>query len=1071
MLEHVHHRVPVTALSFHRRDHVILAGHGNLLRGYDIDTGQILTNLKVFDDQAVHGILVTPDEDVLLVWGGRLVRKLNGHSISTYRPSNVYEARDWILDAALSPEDDCIAFVDAHNALTICNIRDLSAEDDGSTKPLATAVPSSNCILYSAHVTWLSGSQCLIASGTAFGDVMLWSASISRIADGSFTAVAQTHYTFSAHEGSVFGVQLSSKQQARRLGDGCDCLLASCSDDRQVKVWDVSDRFTNSHSLPQIQRDTGFGSKPEAEEHAPPCLAAAMGHVSRIWKIRFCDHDAQKGVEIMSFGEDASNILWSVKPDSEPGNQPFALKQVGVQNAHAGKQIWSVAAAEDGCFATGGADGAIAIHHAPNLPAEPSEIDRKMLEPGDNIRYYAFFNQGAMLATTDSGSVWTLQLGAAGTSSAREVLPALPALRGYSVVASISRLAFLAGSAGIVYMYNANTNKLTSVADCGKKVTGLFVSSHEKSHSVRLVDLLITTVGQSDPCYMRFVRDAISTAEYVSPREDHQPSLPIPEGFSITSFTTMEHAQPCIHLTLVGARNGSIAICNTSSDGHDGLIKLLPNVHGKEAVTALLWRSHGNKPTTLSGYLHSLGKDGTHAVHNIRRHDQKWEIELIHQLGLPFGPNIEGLTILPNDHLLIWGFRGKAFIVYDADAEQETMTVACGGAHRNFAFQPSVEGGTFVWTKASKIYQHMQTRRPYTLITPGDHGREIKAVSVSSTEDMQIFATGAEDTNIKLSTFDEKDGFRCVQTLRRHNTGIQHLCWSSACRYLFSSGGFEEFYVWRVTTGVPVLGGVGVVCESVHPNSGKSDLRILGFDISETRQKGVFDIVLAYSDSTLKQWSYDIGTWSLVSTIDYLTACLTEVFHTSGHVITTATDGHLALWDTEASASSLTWRTRHRTHQNAILGVAFRELHDRSSLVFTAGDDNAIGITRIEQCGAVRALLIPRAHTAAVTAVAVVPSDTDRNTLLLLSASIDQRVKLWTVSIDVTEPGVDGVHVKLQRNVATSVADVSSLALCRLAGDEGVGCVVCRVGMEIWRIGGGIRDTYLSRVSDEVIRE
>jgi hypothetical protein len=258
----------------------------------------------------------------------------------------------------------------------------------------------------------------------------------------------------------------------------------------------------------------------------------------------------------------------------------------------------------------------------------------------------------------------------------------------------------------------------------------------------------------------------------------------------------------------------------------------------------------------------------------------------------------------------------------------------------------------------------------------------------------------------------------------------------------------------------------------------------------------VYDITMAYSDSTLKSWRYNSsnGKWTLQAEGDYLTACLTGVLSLPSHegiaqLVTTATDGHIALWKEDSSnngqtASSLSWPQRQKVHQNAILASTTRTLRDGSTLLVTASDDNGIALSRFpvnpnadsdtkDFCST---LLIPRAHAAAVTALATyrcqkttsttTPDSEEEDILYLLSASIDQRIKLWEVQVDTTAAGQDSgsgscaesVQVRKVQNVYTSVADVSCMSLLRLGDGDGdddegsAGVLVCGVGMDVWRI-------------------
>ena len=52
------------------------------------------------------------------------------------------------------------------------------------------------------------------------------------------------------------------------------------------------------------------------------------------------------------------------------------------------------------------------------------------------------------------------------------------------------------------------------------------------------------------------------------------------------------------------------------------------------------------------------------------------------------------------------------------------------------------------------------------------------------------------------------------------------------------------------------------------------------------------------------------------------------------------------------------------------------------------------------------------------------------------------RRKHWTI---------EGVHVKLMKDVFTSVADVSSMEVMEM-GEEAKGVLICGVGMDVWRV-------------------
>jgi WD40 repeat protein len=1095
-LAHEQHKVPVTSLQFYS-DELLLAGEGTHLVAYSTSQKVRLGAAQIFRSQAIHRILINQTSREILVCGGSHVAfaklKSEDSGSVTFLVLAQEDIGDWIFNAAFSPTSEhdsapTVALVTAHNALIKCILGTPQESREPVGISVETVVPGSNCILYCAHVSWLSAFSCLVASGTAFGDIILWSSPFSREKQEAVTI--KTHYIFQAHEGSVFDVQISTSLLQATLR-GPHRVLASCSDDRTIRLWDVSDLDRESPSMTEIQRETGLGSTGQSNIYAPPLLAKAAGHVSRIWMIRFILEETQNQccrpetrtnyLAIASFGEDGSCITWNVGTVNDHAKQvSYELRQSRVLPIHAGKNIWS-STIHNSHGVSGGADGLIALLPSITSGSQEFEISDSLLWPSpddtkagrkDAFQSYAFVGADTILATTTQGHIATLRLCQDGTSLV-DRHGSYESISTFSMTTSGSGFGFIAGIRGDVLMFSLESRRCSPVAELSGKVAGLFLNEPATTAGSEIANeanLLITTVGSATAQLVR-ISKAVCGAKMESHTVTEQ-RLVLPPRSIATSFVLFRCGN--IDYAMVGARNGSLTVYGVSETNTTealSSIYSLQRCHGRDSVTAMQFRP-GTGDGNDSGHLFSTGRDGTCAVHQVTSLESSVSLELVHQLELPFGPNIEGLSFTEDDSPRIWGFKGKRFVVHDLKSQQDVFTVECGGGvHRNWAYEPSSNGGTFIWTQASTLMRVTQTELPFQSLSAGGHGREIKAVAISTGRD-QIIATGAEDTDIKLSTYSSHGGFRCLQTLRKHNTGIQHLQWSSNGSRLFSSAGSEEFYVWRVCHDVPILG-VGIVCESIHPRSMSSDLRIMGFDVSERVCYGqpgmIYDIVMAYSDSTVQRWSYDCSKWSSRGGGDYLTACLTDVRSlsleydddscTTSRLLTTATDGHIALWESRVG-DGLKWLSRQRVHQNAILDATSVRLSGGSTLLVTAGDDNGLGFSRVhaerfhEQAKPeIATLLVPRAHAAAVTALAMYKYDKD--SFYVLSASIDQRMKLWDVRVVVTARGVDRVKVSKVQNVSTSVADVSSMALLQLE-DGRKGVLVCGVGMDVWCLQDGV---------------
>lgn len=224
----------------------------------------------------------------------------------------------------------------------------------------------------------------------------------------------------------------------------------------------------------------------------------------------------------------------------------------------------------------------------------------------------------------------------------------------------------------------------------------------------------------------------------------------------------------------------------------------------------------------------------------------------------------------------------------------------------------------------------------------------------------------------------------------------------------------------------------------------------------------------AYSESP-GAWNNERAAWSLLASSNYTTACLTVVTYLSHSpsfwpLVTASTDGHLAIWSLTANSRQLVRHGVQPVHQNSVKSMASLELTASAWVVVTGGDDNALGFTLVTMKDSTEeydsaTLLVPRAHAAAITAVAILSVMEGHRTskgiqLLAVTASNDQRIKLWRVNIDLRRTGSRGVKVVKEGAFVSAVADISSLALfpeTREEGGETIKLLIGGIGTEIWK--------------------
>lgn len=233
-----------------------------------------------------------------------------------------------------------------------------------------------------------------MAAGTVFGEIVVWRCGIDEEIETE--GDVEVLYVFTGHEGSIFGVDISPKIT---VAGKSTRLLASCSDDRTIRVWDISDStsaWTRSEKQAMIQsfpeaRETGFGEngvlnlEAQAGCVSSKPVAMAMGHVSRIWSACFAPLTLSEGpikrMMVYSFGEDATAQRWRLDIDKgfravtssngstnevdRAAGMAASLTYESIMHRHNGKHIWSSDILQQTTtdvktlIATGGSDGKI----------------------------------------------------------------------------------------------------------------------------------------------------------------------------------------------------------------------------------------------------------------------------------------------------------------------------------------------------------------------------------------------------------------------------------------------------------------------------------------------------------------------------------------------------------------------------------------------------------------------------------------------------------------------------------------------------------------------------------------
>ncbi|GAA5935945.1 hypothetical protein JCM1841_006598 [Sporobolomyces salmonicolor] len=902
-----------------------------------------------------------------------------------------------------------------------------------------------------------------LAGGSLLGDVLVWNMSsvdeLLRVLEetGEGTAHQATHQRtkvgelrrLEGHRGAIFALSFSPSSR----------YLASGSDDRTIRIWDLTKLSLSSSSRPE-------------QASAEP--ATLWGHEGRVWRVDWLDETT-----LTSVAEDATCRLWAFQPPGplasfappapsrlsrphssaplSPNSHPYTLLST-FRNGHDGRSIWSVASCslpgelDEGearerrrkALVTGGADGGVRCwfvqddeenvreKEKPNVAMAASRPHPAHIK-AFTIAVDADGEQFALTLTTGGSFYYTRtslsESSASFRLSSQQPFANSPAFAGAAcslhlfLTSSTSNIAHAYAFSNRGYLLYAQLAVQSSRAWKDDGDSSVAVATGKKVEielGVKAVfavfDEARTRVAMWERAGWRVVvldlgRVEGSEAEPSNTLPTILTSIPV-APLAGTAPTTFLFLTP--ELLLVGTASGSLSLYSLENDScipsPAPLAVATPHADG---VLDLVVLSASEGRWTVE----TVGRDGLKCVVEVSVGSSgKTEIKVLDHRVIAKGP-IERILAstdkqrkknhylaLVDTRAAVFDWLGRQIVAFSSPGKQipAQLVEDRKGAH----FYRLVQG------QLQRQFRPLPPRVPAPVLSPGLHGREIRAVQMAKInvdgKQIVLVATGAENGVLCISRLTHTNSLVPLYINRNLPSSLKSLLWTRNASHLFVCGTRELLCAFKImvvpgeeegSVELQVLPSGMVLAEEEGGEVRTMDIELLELENGEKV------VAAGYSDGKLRLWRHDSSTaaFYLLAESEGLGKCTLTVLSSGINGLAVSVEG-------------------------SILTVA------------TAGDDNAVSIRRVkldqrDSAGKVSvelgpSLTLPSAHGSTIQGLDFLSPS------VLASSSVEQRLNVYALT-----GSPDSPRLELIESTCLDVADCSAQGILQLddsaSGAEG----------------------------------
>jgi WD40 repeat protein len=905
------------------------------------------------------------------------------------RPIFKMKFNDWILDFNVG---ETVLVLFAHNY-----VKEFSMKME-----LLNFKKSKRFLLYSGLLVGDHWDRLIIFSGTIFNGIQVWN--------------TENHSVFlSGHEGVIFHMHYR------------DGLLASCSDDRTIRIWQVENLIKNFDLKGNKALDNKGDNLSIVNDNGIRSYQL-FGHQGRVWKCMIYEK------YFISVSEDATCKFWD----------KASYECIASFHGHGSKNVWSFDFDPNkSILVTGGGDGGIkiwdvdpgncsesVIHQMCNTKGLTKALRNNLVESSgifcEEPKTFCLIDMKTVVVLTSKGNFILYCRDQDPTCIySHKMFGSSP------ILAKYDKRLFATNMFGQLLIFDHTIQAAKVFQICSVKICGLFVVEN---------NIFIFCGENMHLAWLRFENQSLYFVNY----------LQLPKHFFVVELKY----DASLNAICIGSRKGAFCFFDlgkTSAnqcliDGDIFKLDLLPinpslvyrHLHSTDAVTCIIMEKDSKSDNIL---IHSVGRDGMYVqsiiskqiLNDTSTEESENEISLVKQHKTLISKGWLEKILKVNGETLILGFYAKQFFIFNETKNIEEFTINCGGGHRawDIIISNDLLFGYYKHKCIYNVYKKPTIQREFL---ESFHVLDAKAVDICQLNGQQVLITGGEDG---VLMFHLLGSFKRIGICKEKLGSIKSLVWKEG--FLFTGGSQEELIIWKV---LPILENdmlsrVACIRITQVPFWG-DEVEIRVMSVSVLIIDGIFYIFSGNSDGSCRLYTFNPLNNLLnhvYETLEHIRCVLkTDAVHYNGQYLflSGCTGGKLFVWKLLENGQ-LT-----RLHCFSLLQNGFKSIHTKIFKdylqILVGGDDNSTVVLQMHN-GFHYIFKNFTAHSSSVTGCF-------QSEKYLYTISVDRRLNQLVLSPDGS--------LTLTSSKILDIPDLADMAVLDSKGNLTLACVghgltICKI--------------------------